>query len=320
MATIAKLFDEITIIRPEKIGILGEDGLQSELNTKVELLAKKIWDSLPLKDNFSMPSTDYCSLPPTYCCEDILDVYLESMNESVKNVSKLFNEIQARTKVARTKIKKSSKMPSALKNIRANYGNSILEEFDDETGKSNIEEACNAMRVPVSAENLIDYGETLLSSYLSATSMIEIYIKNIAKMVMTENEIRELTDYNEFKNVYLPSLYKDDDKLIEVCNRLIRECYLDGSTLTDDFVYFFSGRGKAPKQNLIWIGNNVELAFFLDSYFTKFKNDIPEKWKIAHKIFNRKNLRQSLKNSENSTDESLNQMRYDTFNAILEMV
>ena len=125
---------------------------------------------------------------------------------------------------------------------------------------------------------------------------------------------------NEFKGVFLPSLYKDDDKLVEVCNKLIDGGYLDMSTSSDDFVYFFSGRGKVPEQNLIWIGSNVELAFFVDSYCTKFKNDIPEKWKKAQMIFRRNGLRQALTNSLNSTDESLNQKRYDTFNAILEMV
>lgn len=125
---------------------------------------------------------------------------------------------------------------------------------------------------------------------------------------------------NEFKGVFLPSLYKDDDKLVEVCNKLIDGGYLDMSTSSDDFVYFFSGRGKVPEQNLIWIGNNVELAFFVDSYCTKFKNDIPEKWKKAQMIFRRNGLRQALTNSLNSTKESLNKKRYDTFNEILELI
>ena len=166
-----------------------------------------------------------------------------------------------------------------------------------------------------------DYNVKILDCYKETIDGF-LYSNNIGKSSKSEipigNIIKQLTDYNEFKDIHFPSLYKDDNKLIEVCNKLIDGCFLDKSTSTDDFVYFFSGRGKTPEQNLIWIGNNVELAFFLDSYFTKFKNDIPEKWKIAQKIFNRKNLRQSLKNSENSTDESLNQMRYDTFNAILE--
>lgn len=154
---------------------------------------------------------------------------------------------------------------------------------------------------------------------------IEVFLypdsDNIRKTSMNEtsieSKINKLTDSNDLNGKYFPSIYKDDNKLIKLCNKLIENGYLDKNTSIDDFVYFFSGRGKAPKKNLEWIPNNVELAFFLDSYCTKFKHDIPEKWKKAQIIFGRKGLRQALTNSLNSTKESLNQKRYDTFNEIL---
>lgn len=172
--------------------------------------------------------------------------------------------------------------------------------------------------VCVSDVRILDkYKETIEFFLYPDSGNIRKHLRNETSI---ESELNELTDSNDFSGINFPSLYKDDNKLIEVFNKLIDGCFLDKSTSTDDFVYFFSGRGKVPEQNLIWIGNNVELAFFVDSYCTKFKNDIPEKWKKAQMIFRRNGLRQALTNSLNSTKESLNKKRYDTFNEILELI
>ena len=161
------------------------------------------------------------------------------------------------------------------------------------------------------------YKETIEGFLYPDSGNIRKHLRNETSI---ESELNELTDSNDFSGINFPSIYKDDNKLIKVCEKLIENGYLDKSTSIDNFVYFFSGRGKAPKQNLIWIANNVDLAFFVDSYSTKFKNDIPEKWKKAQMIFRRNGLRQALTNSLNSTKESLNKKRYDTFNEILELV
>lgn len=158
------------------------------------------------------------------------------------------------------------------------------------------------------------YKETIEGFLYPENENIRKHLKND---ISVESKINELTDSNDFNGKNFPSLYEDDNKLIKVCEKLIERGYLDKSTSINDFVYFFSGRGNIPKQNLKWITNNVDLAFFVDSYCTKFKNGIPEKWKKAEIIFRRKGLRQALSNSLNSTNESLNQKRYDTFNEIL---
>ena len=48
MASIKTLFDKITIIHPEKVGLLGEIGLEQELIANVRLFAEEIWNSLPI--------------------------------------------------------------------------------------------------------------------------------------------------------------------------------------------------------------------------------------------------------------------------------
>lgn len=307
MDKIEKLFNKITTIHPEKVGKLGLDGLEVELLSDVKLLLEEIWQSLPLKNEYSIHiDCEYIPLAPVFCSANLFESYLGVMNESIQKVRTLLNEIQKRTNNKCSDIKRRSNMPSV---------------FCNGLSESNVEIGCNAMGIPCSLNNYIDYGENLFKMYSQASIMVEDYIMNMAKMIMTEDEIRELTDYNKFRGVFLPSLYRDNNnKLIEVCEKLIDKGYLDKNTSSDDFVYFFSGKGEAPKQNLKWVGNNVQLALFLDCYFTMFKNDIPEKWKKAQIIFKKNGLRQALTNSTNSTAESLIKERYDTFNEMLKQV
>ena len=99
----------------------------------------------------------------------------------------------------------------------------------------------------------------------------------------------------------------------ELCYRLINQGFLDIKTSIDDFVYFFSGIGEVPNNYLIWHGTNVSLSIFLDSYFIKIRTDVPSKWKLAERIFNKKNLRQSLNNARDNTKQTVVDEQYKTF-------
>ena len=322
MASIKTLFDEITIIRPEKVGLLGLDGLEKELNTNVQALAEKIWELLPLSKEFSMPKIiDAWQLPTCpYSTEDVLTAHLETINESINNVSILLDAIQAHAKANQPKLKKSSKMPSAFRNTKVDSELGEVEMLvSEETGKSNIEESCEAMGIPCSISNLIQYGEGLFFAYKNAAAMLEDFVKRTASMLMTEEEIKELTNYNEFNGGFLPSIYKDVNDLRILCNKLINQGFLDINTPIEDFVYFFSGIGDVPKKNLIWVGSNVSLAIFLDSYFININTDIPSKWKLAQKIFKKANLRQSLNNARDNTRQSVVDEQYHIFTDMINL-
>ena len=320
MASIKRLFDEITIIRPEKLGKLGEQGLEDDLSSKLQLLANEIWMSLPLQEEYSMPFIDSNSFVPltSACCpaDDVLECHLSSVNESINTFSILLKEIQKRVKVPQTNLKKSTKMPQSLQDCHFNASTGKdLSPYSMETGESALNDACKLMGVPYSVDNFLNYGEMLFCAYENAAKAMECYIKDIAAIVMTEDEIKDLVEYNEYKGVYFPSLYEDEGKLRNLCNLLINHGYLDKSTSIDDFTYFFSGKGTAPKQSLIWQGNNVELATFIDCYFVRLREDFPKKWKVVQKIFNKKNLRQTLNNFLTTTNQELinkrNQIFYD---------
>ena len=123
MASIKTLFDKITIIRPEKLGLLGPMGLEQELIANARLLANEIWNSLPISKENTMPNIEDDSLPVVVDCfssEDALQEHLSSINESIKNISTILQEIQKRTKTPQSNLKKSTKMPKQLEDCQIN--------------------------------------------------------------------------------------------------------------------------------------------------------------------------------------------------------
>lgn len=317
MASIKTLFDRITIIRPEKVGLLGIEGLEQELIANVRLLVEEIWDSLPLKKEYSMPIIDDNALPilENYSSEDLLQTHLSSINESIKIVSTLLQEIQKRTKAPETNLKKRTKMPSSFNDCQINTSTGVfLTSYSGLTGNSNLEDGCDAMGIPCSIDNLLNYGEMLFSTYKNAAVMIEDFVTRTASMVMTEDEIKEFTSHREFENVHFPCLYDDVEKLEHLCYKLINHGYLEKSTSTNDFVYFFSGNGKIPNEHLKWIKSNIELAMFLDCCFIKL--NIKPRWKISEKIFNVKNLKQSRNNTESKKASEVMKIN-NLFNTLL---
>ena len=123
MASIKTLFDKITIIRPEKLGLLGPMGLEQELIANARLLANEIWNSLPISKENTMPNIEYDSLPVVVDCfssEDALQEHLSSINESIKNISTILQEIKKRTKTPQSNLKKSTKMPKQLEDCQIN--------------------------------------------------------------------------------------------------------------------------------------------------------------------------------------------------------
>lgn len=316
MASIKRLFDEITIIRPDKISQLGIEGLEEELLGNFNLLAKEIWDALPLKSEHTMPETDSWVFIPAYCGSDALTSHFDAINESIRKTSILLNAIQEHTQDFHINVKRSVKMPAAFKdNSMEPINHETAGTSTNQRRRNRIESGCEAMGVPCSMDNFIEYGEMLFSSYQQAAAMMEDFIRRTAKMVMTEEEIKDLVEDNEYRGVYLPSLYDDEDRLRNLCNLLVNHGFLDKSTSVDDFTYFFSGKGTPPKQCLIWQGNNVELATFIDCYFVRLRDDFPKRWKVVQKIFNKKNLRQTLNNFLTATNQELinkrNQIFYD---------
>lgn len=324
MASIKTLFDKITIIRPEKLGLLGPMGLEQELIANARLLANEIWNSLPISKENTMPNIEDDSLPVVVDCfssEDALQEHLSSINESIKNISTILQEIQKRTKTPQSNLKKSTKMPKQLEDCQINTSTqSVLTSYSYITGKSNIEEGCEAMGIPCSLNNLINHGEILFSAYKNAAAMIEDFVTRTASMLMTEEEIKEITNHNKFYGEHFPSIYKNETDLRKLCNELINQGFLERDTSIDDFVYFFSGKGEVPKRHLEWVGKNTNLSIFLDCYFIKINTDIPSKWKLAQRIFNRKNLRQSLNNTRDTTKETVNDKQYSTFTNIMDNI
>lgn len=323
MASIKRLFNAITIIRPEKIGSLGIEGLEQELDTNLKMLVEEVWASLPFsKEGRPLPFDEF-SIPilPQYCSEDILSTYLEDLNQSIKKSSLLFTAIQERTQIRNTKLKSATRMPAGMKDVEIDgLRGTVADGIDWKTGENIIDKACSAMGIPSSPENLQQWGEMLFQSYLTATQRFEDFLISTASILMTEDEIKELIDYNELTGVYLPNVYNDDVKLVKLCAELINQKYLNDASSKDDFVFFFSGKGNTPNQTLLWQGSTVELGVFLDCYFIKASYEIPNKWKISQKIFGRKSLRQSLNNAKNSTSEKLMNKRYQLFDDILESV
>lgn len=319
MTNIQKLFNEITTIRPERVGTLGINGLEEDLNHKVELLAKELWSLLPMSKEIEMPHiNENEGIECCYISDNILRAYLGTHNESIKNISVLYKAIQERTKIKYPKIKGSSRMPSSLKDIIIDgTTEGVLGIYDDSTGIDGIEQACKAMGITSSPEKLAAYGEMLFDAYITATNRFEEFLRTAASYLMTEEEIKELTEYNCYTKIFLPSIYNNDDKLIELYNRLIKHNYLDKDTSIEDFIYFFSGNGKTPTCSLLWRGNNVELGVFLDCYFIIYQYEIENKWQISHKIFEKKGLRQSLNNANNNTNPKIMKERYNLFNTIL---
>lgn len=315
MASIKRLFDEITIIRPNKISQLGIEGLEEELLGNFNLLAKEIWNALPLKNEHTMPETNSLVCIPVYC-GDALTPHFDAINESIRKTSILLNAIQEHTHCSQFNVKRGTKMPAAFKdNSKVPMKVTTERASTNQKSRNRVESGCEAMGVPCSMENFIEYGEMLFSSYQQAAAMMEDFIRRTAKMVMTEEEIRDLVEDNEYRGVFLPSLYEDERKLRNLCNLLVNHGFLDKSTSVDDFTYFFSGKGTPPKQCLIWQGNNVELATFIDCYFVRLRDDFPKRWKVVQKIFNKKNLRQTLNNFLTATNQELinkrNQIFYD---------
>ena len=322
MASIKTLFDKITIIHPEKVGLLGEIGLEQELIANVRLFAEEIWNSLPISTENTMPIIGD-SLPfatDSYCSEDILQSYLSSINDSIKNISTLLQEIQKLTKTPQSNLKKSTRMPESLKECQMNIstGNFPV-SCSGITGKTNIEEGCDAMGIPCSLDNLLNYGEMLFSTYKNAAVMVEDFIMRTASMLMTEEEIKEITNPNKYYGEHFPSIYSQEDDVKKLCYELINQGFLDIKTSIDDFVYFFSGIGEVPNNYLIWHGTNVSLSIFLDCYFIKIKTDVPSKWKHAERIFNKKNLRQSLNNARDNTKQSVVDEQYHIFTDMINL-
>ena len=316
MASIKTLFDKITIIRPEKLGLLGPMGLEQELIANARLLANEIWNSLPISKENTMPNIEDDSLPIVVDCfssEDALQEHLSSINESIKNISTILQEIQKRTKTPQSNLKKSTKMPELLKKSKINTSGFSFTSCSKTTGESNIGEICEVIGIPCSLYNLLDYGETLFNAYKTSAVMIEDFVTRTASMLMTEEEIKEITNHNKFYGEHFPSIYSREDEVRELCYRLINQGFLDIKTSIDDFVYFFSGIGEVPNNYLIWHGTNVSLSIFLDSYFIKIRTDVPSKWKLAERIFNKKNLRQSLNNARDNTKQTVVNEQYKTF-------
>ena len=324
MASIKTLFDKITIIRPEKIGLLGEDGLNEELMANGRLLGKEIWNSLPIAKEYPMPTiVEEGAIHikgECFSSEDVLQSHLSTINESIKNISTILNEIQKRTKTPQSNLKKSTKMPKQLEDCQINTSTlSVLTSYSYITGKSNIEEGCEAMGIPCSLNNLINHGEILFSAYKNAAAMIEDFVTRTASMLMTEEEIKEITNHNKYYGEHFPSIYSQEDEVRKLCYKLINQGFLDIKTSIDDFVYFFSGIGEVPNNYLIWHGTNVSLSIFLDCYFIKIKTDVPSKWKHAERIFNKKNLRQSLNNARDSTKKSVVDEQYHIFTDMINL-
>lgn len=322
MASIKRLFNEITTIHPEKVKVLGIDGLEKELNQKLNLLAKELWESLSISDNFQMPSiSDDIMIGLCYHTSDLLGAHLETLNESIKNISLIYKAIQERLKSDSINLKTKTKMPIHFQDtIIDGTTGTVSVCFDALTGESNVDMACRAMGLPSSPTKLAEWGDMLFSAHTSATQRFEDFIRTTASFIMTEDEIKKIINHNEFEGVYFPNLYKNETQLAKLCKELISRNYLHEETSIEDFIYFFSGEGNTPEHHLTWYGNQVVLGVFLDCYFIKVSHEIPNKWKISQKIFSRKGLRQSLNNAKNSTSEELMNKRYELFTDILESI
>lgn len=94
-----------------------------------------------------------------------------------------------------------------------------------------------------------------------------------------------------------------EDTLKTLCRALIKGKYLPCDTDEQDFVYYFSGKGKQPSQQLKWQTTNSELTIFLSEIIPKTETI----WKTASKIF-----KDTKQNSLKSTNYNLpTQHNYD---------
>lgn len=86
-------------------------------------------------------------------------------------------------------------------------------------------------------------------------------------------------------NFYFRGLYTDEQLKVIYDHLLYR--YLHNATLFDDFVYYMTGRGnKIPTERMVWVKDNVDLAHFIDAFFSEHN----KRWKIAEMIFGKKRL------------------------------
>lgn len=86
-------------------------------------------------------------------------------------------------------------------------------------------------------------------------------------------------------NFYFRGLYTDEQLEVIYDHLLYR--YLHNETQFEDFVYYMTGRGdKIPTDGMIWVKDNVDLAHFIDAFFSEHN----KRWKIAEMIFGKKRL------------------------------
>lgn len=87
------------------------------------------------------------------------------------------------------------------------------------------------------------------------------------------------------RNYYFRGLYSDEQ--LEVIYDYLLYRYLHIETQFEDFVYYMTGRGdKIPTEGMVWLKDNVDLAHFIDAFFSEHN----KRWKIAEMIFGKKRL------------------------------
>ena len=96
-----------------------------------------------------------------------------------------------------------------------------------------------------------------------------------------------------------------EDTLKALCQALIKGKYLPCDTDEQDFVYYFSGKGKQPSKQLKWLTTNTELTIFLSNIIPKTENI----WEIASKIFGN-TKKNSLKSTNYTSKSQRNYAKY----------
>lgn len=96
-----------------------------------------------------------------------------------------------------------------------------------------------------------------------------------------DSDIKEESHYQDIYSI---------DQLEIIRKYLINNKYLHKDTSTEDFVYYFSGKGDKPQKPLQWIGYKIDAAFFIDTFYNKET----KKWKKAQQVFGYERLDNSL--------------------------
>ena len=75
------------------------------------------------------------------------------------------------------------------------------------------------------------------------------------------------------------------EKMTKVFEYLISKGHLDGNTVKEDFIYYFTGEGEIPTVKLKWRTAKINTAIFIETLF----GEVQKKWHITSYIFDEAN-------------------------------